>query len=140
MMITCTNFKWVSMFKRTFSICQNYINTGTFPFETSIRLNQIYKSVSFRKIFQNIKNRKNLEKKSIMFVKKSRKQLDSKGSLYVDITSHFSFLRGTLHVNFQPGVKFIPGWIQLYLWSKLSSWLHAEMSWNFSPTVISTLS
>ena len=49
-------------------------------------------------------------------------------------------LKGTLHVSFQPGVKFIPGWIQLYLWSKLSSWLHAETSWNFSPTVISTLS
>ena len=48
-------------------------------------------------------------------------------------------LRGTLHVNFQPEVKFIPGWIQLYLWSKLSSWLHAEMSWNFSPKVVSTL-
>ena len=27
----------------------------------------------------------------------------------------------TLHVNFQPGLKFIPGRIQLYLWSKLSS-------------------
>ena len=34
-------------------------------------------------------------------------------------------LGGTLHVNFQPGLKFIPGWIQLYLWLKLSSWLHA---------------
>ena len=49
-------------------------------------------------------------------------------------------LRGTLHVNFQPGLKFIPSWIQLYLCSKLSSWLHAETSWNFSPKVISTLS
>ena len=49
-------------------------------------------------------------------------------------------IRGTLHVNFQSGVKFIPRWIQLYLWSKLSSWLHAETSWNFRPTVISTLS
>ena len=32
-------------------------------------------------------------------------------------------LGGTLHVNFQPGLKFIPGWIQLNLWLKLSSWL-----------------
>ena len=32
-------------------------------------------------------------------------------------------LGGMLHVNFQPGLKFIPGWIQLYLWLKLSSWL-----------------
>ena len=47
---------------------------------------------------------------------------------------------GKLHVNFQPGLKFILGWIQLYLWSKLSSWLHAETSWKFSPTVISILS
>ena len=34
-------------------------------------------------------------------------------------------LGGTLHVNFQPGLKFIPGWIQLYPWLKLSSWLPA---------------
>ena len=46
-------------------------------------------------------------------------------------------LGGTLHVNFQPRLKFIPGWIQLYLWLKLSSWLHAETSWKLSPTVIS---
>ena len=46
-------------------------------------------------------------------------------------------LGSTLHVNFQPRLKFIPGWIQLYLWLKLSSWLHADTSWKLSPTVIS---
>ena len=45
-----------------------------------------------------------------------------------------------LHVSFQSGLKLIQGWIQLYLCSKLSSWLHAEISWDFNPNVSSTLS
>ena len=48
--------------------------------------------------------------------------------------------QASLNKSFQPGLKFIQGWSQLYLWSKLSSWLHAKTSWNFSLTVISTLS
>ena len=41
-------------------------------------------------------------------------------------------LNGTLNVNFQLGLKFIPGWIQLYLWSNLYLWLHPEPSWNLT--------
>ena len=52
----------------------------------------------------------------------------------------FAILSGYVACKFSIELKFIPGWIQLYLWSKLSLWLHAQMNWNFSPTVISTLS
>ena len=46
-------------------------------------------------------------------------------------------LGSMLHVNFKPGLKFTLGWIQLYLWSKLSLRLHADTSWKLSPIVIS---
>ena len=52
--------------------------------------------------------------------------------------SILSWPRGTFHGNFQPGLKFIAVWIQLYLWSKFSLWLHAETILKFSITVIST--